>query len=92
MNEVSELIPQHGGGHTFYVEPIPDDLSNGLAEKWIDWIKNKFSNFFNHLKNIIYIIILIIIGVVIFLIIFYISLRTKCFGIGLLIKTKLCLS
>ena len=67
---------------------IPDDLSRGLAEKWIDGIKSKFINIFKNLKNYIFIIIIIIIGILFFLIFSYTSLRTKCFGAGKIIKGK----
>ncbi len=88
LKVISEIMPQHEGTNTYYVEPIPDDLSRGLAEKWIDGIKSKFINIFKTLKNYIFIIIIIIIGILFFLIFSYTSLRTKCFGAGKIIKGK----
>ena len=39
LKAIFELIVHNEGSKTFYVDPLPDDLSLGTAEKWITGIK-----------------------------------------------------
>ena len=88
LKAISELIVHNEGSKTFYVEPLPDDLSLGTAEKWINGIKNYFYNIFSFFGNYIYLILLIIFIIILTLIILYLCFRTRCFGIGRVMKRQ----
>lgn len=89
LKQLSELIEYKEQDSIFYVEPAPNDLAKGTAERFIDNLEQTLNRPLILLKNYIYLIITMIVILISIVITIYIMFRNKCFKLRHRIQKKM---
>ena len=74
---------------SFFIIPVPNDLSIGTAERYIKNIEDTLAYPFELIKKYLYLTILIIILSIIGLLICWYLIKVRCFGVAKAIKRKI---